>query len=143
MSKPPITQAQFVGLVQYFEAMPFAQFMGFGVKIEAAELISHLPYRPDLIGNPVLPALHGGAIGAFLELTAMAQLKLQGGASPTIKPINISVQYLRPGKPQSVFARARLNRFGRTIANLDVIAWQDTDETVIASLQAHFLTQSR
>ena len=142
MSQAPVSQAEYERLVGYFEAMPFAQYMGFSVRIEDGQLISHLPYRPDLIGNPVLPALHGGAIGAFLELAAMAQLKLLSQSSPSVKPINISVQYLRPGKPMPVFASARLNRFGRTIANLDVIAWQDSEKTIIASLQAHFLTKA-
>ena len=34
------------------------------------ELTAQLPYDEKLIGNPVLPALHGGAIGAFLEMLA-------------------------------------------------------------------------
>ncbi|HVZ29300.1 MAG TPA: PaaI family thioesterase [Asticcacaulis sp.] len=120
-------------------ATPFAHFLGVQISLAGDELTAHLPFQPHLIGNPMIPALHGGVIGAFMEITAMAQLAFSEPRHPSPKPIGVSVQYLRPGKATSTYARARLNRVGRTVANVDVSAWQEVRDEPIATLQAHFL----
>ncbi len=120
------------------DAYPFAKFIG--VELDVADIVTgRLPYAPHLIGNPFLPALHGGVIGAFMEITAMAQLARTSRLVKIPKPINVSVQYLRSGKPVDTFARATVNRVGRTIANVEAFAWQDEPDHPIATLQVHFL----
>ena len=119
--------------------MPFARFLGVRLALAGDELTAHLPYAPHLIGNPMIPALHGGVIGAFMEITAMAQLALSEKIGHLPKPINVSVQYLRSGKPVETFARAVVNRVGKTVASVEVRAWQALQGEPIATLQAHFL----
>jgi len=120
------------------EAYPFARFLG--VEFDITDIVNaKLPFAPHLIGNPMIPALHGGAIGAFMEIAAMAQLAHSGKLSKIPKSINVSVQYLRSGKPVDTFARATLNRVGRTIANVEAAAWQEDPAHPIARLQVHFL----
>jgi acyl-coenzyme A thioesterase PaaI-like protein len=122
-------------------AYPFARFLG--VELDVGEtLTTRLPFAQHLIGNPMIPALHGGAIGAFMEITAMAQLAHAEGFGKIPRPINVSVQYLRSGKPVDTFARAVVNRVGRTVANVEAVAWQDTPDHPIATLQTHFLLDS-
>ena len=121
------------------QAMPFARFLGVELELAGDELTARLPYADPLIGNPMIPALHGGVIGAFMEITAMAQLGLSEKFETPPKPINVNIQYLRSGKPVPTFARAVLNRVGRTVANVEVAAWQEHRHQPIATLQAHFL----
>jgi len=121
-------------------AMPFAAFLGISLRLAGDELTALLPFQDKLIGNPMIPALHGGVIGAFMEVTAMAQLAFSENFDHIPKPIDVTVQYLRSGKAQDTFARAVLNRVGRTVANVEVSAWQEHREQPIATLQAHFLT---
>ncbi len=123
-------------------AYPFARFLGVELDL-AQDVTTRLPFRPELIGNPMIPALHGGAIGAFLEITAMAQLAHAEKFVKIPKPINVTVQYLRSGKPVDTFASAVVNRVGRTVANVEATAWQDTPDHPIATLQAHFLLEVR
>ena len=120
-------------------AMPFAHFLGVRLDLAGDELTARLPFADPLIGNPMIPALHGGVIGAFMEITAMAQLALSEKFDPPPKPINVNIQYLRSGRPMETCARAVLNRVGRTVANVEVAAWQDHRHHPIATLQAHFL----
>lgn len=122
------------------KAIPFAGFLGMQLHACGDELTAHLPFSPHLIGNPMIPALHGGVIGAFMEMTAMAQLGMNEKFAHIPKPIDVSVQYLRSGRPVDTFARAVINRVGRTVANVEVTAWQDQKLQPIATLQAHFLT---
>jgi uncharacterized protein (TIGR00369 family) len=120
--------------------IPFAFFLGVRLDLAGDELTAHLPFASHLIGNPMIPALHGGVIGAFMEITAMAQLKLHGNFDHIPKPIDVNVQYLRSGKPLDTYARAVVKRVGRTISSVEVSAWQENRQNPIATLQAHFLT---
>lgn len=120
--------------------MPYAGFLGVRADWEGEDLIAVLPYREDLIGNVTLPAIHGGAQGAFLEIAALARLALAldvGARQPLT--IGVTIEYLRPGRPQDTFARPRIKRLGRRIANVHVEAWQDEEATPIALLQGRFL----
>jgi uncharacterized protein (TIGR00369 family) len=101
-----------------------------------------LPFQEKLIGNPILPALHGGAIGAFMELTALAQLSLAQPGRRVPKTIDITIEYLRSGRAQDTYARAILRKVGRRVANVQVEAWQDSRAQPIAGLTGHFLLRN-
>lgn len=119
--------------------IPYARFLGVDVELRGDEMTAILPYADKLIGNPLLPALHGGVIGAFMEMTALAQLAVSHHRPRQPKPIDVSIQYLRSGKPVDTFARAEVKRAGRRIASVFVEAWQEARANPIASLHGHFL----
>ncbi len=100
-------------------------------------------FHEELIGNPLLPALHGGAIGAFLELTALLQLIAEIEDSSLPKPINISIDFLRSGKPVDTFGRAVITKRGRRVANVQAEAWQEERSNPIASAHGHFLIRPK
>ena len=54
--------------------VPYARFLGIAFERRGDELTALLPFQPALIGNPLIPALHGGATAAFLEVTAIIEL---------------------------------------------------------------------
>ncbi len=131
------------GVQRLMEAIPFARFLGVtGTLDDAGRIVAHMPYAEHLIGNPRLPALHGGTIGAFLEMTAIAQL-IADMAEPGIpKTIDITIDYLRSGRPRDTFARAIVAKHGRRVANVRVEAWQDDPARPIATAHGHFLVPS-
>ena len=123
---------------------PYARFLGIRAELAGDEMTAILPYSEHLIGNPTLPAIHGGVLGAFMELTALAQLTIAGTAggerlARQPKPIDVTVEYLRSGRPTDTFARAQITRMGRRIANVRVEAWQAARAAPIAALHGHFL----
>ncbi len=126
-------------LIAALAAMPYAGLLGVAGEMMGDELITRLPFRDDLVGNTRLPALHGGAIGAFLELTALISLRVHSAQARAPLTIGVTVEYLRPGRPKETFARADFKRLGRNIANVHVEAWQDDSHTPIALLQGRFL----
>eukprot|EP01035_Chromulina_nebulosa_P055376 gene55376-75890_t len=110
----------FKALETFVERVPYARFLGLRVELAGDEMTAILPFAQHLVGNPILPALHGGVIGAFMEMTALAQLSL---ARPTLrmpKTIDITIEYLRPGRAQETYARATLRKIGRRVANVQV-----------------------
>ena len=119
--------------------MPYARFLGLQTLVSGDEVTVVMPFDDKLIGNPMLPALHGGSTAALLEMTAMAQVALSFPGPRLPRPINVTVSYLRTGRPIDVFARARISRAGRRIAHVQADAWQEERGDPIASLTAHFL----
>lgn len=122
--------------------IPFAKSLGIYPLIMGDELTLVLPYAPHIIGNPMLKALHGGAVGAFLETTALVQLSMVDAERPLSKPIGINIDYLRRGKPQDTYARAVIARKGSRVANVRVNAWQDNVASPITILHGNFLISS-
>jgi len=120
---------------------PYVQRLGVRFDGHGDELTGVLPFHETLIGNPLIPALHGGAVGAFLEITASAGLLAASELTALPKPIDVAIDYLRPGKPQDVFARAAITRQGSRVANVRVEAWQERRAAPIATLHGHFLVK--
>jgi len=130
------------GLDGFLQKVPYVRFLGMRVELAGDEMTAVLPFRQSLIGNPILPALHGGAIGAFMELTALAQLSLAAPGKRVPKTIDITIEYLRSGRAQDTYARAVLRKVGRRVANVQVEAWQDSRSQPIAGLTGHFLMRN-
>lgn len=117
---------------------PYARFLGVEA-LEDEDRTAVMRFAPHLVGNPMLPALHGGTIAAFMELTATFALAAAAPRGRSPKPVDVSVAYLRSGRPLDTFARADLRKVGRRIAYVHVLAWQDDPAAPIAELAAHFL----
>jgi acyl-coenzyme A thioesterase PaaI-like protein len=144
-------------LARLVETVPYIRFLGVEFQRMGDELTAILPYADTLIGNPALPALHGGVTGAFLEITAIIQLAwdgvwevmeagdegaeaiASGGFPPMPKTVDLTIDYLRSGLPRDAYARASVTRRGRRVANVRVEAWQDNRTRPIAAAHGHFL----
>ena len=137
--------------------VPYIQYLGISFDRRGDELTAVLAYDDKLIGNPMLPALHGGVTAAFLETCAVVSLSwstlwsdLEAGVIETDDPtsitlprlpktIDLTVDYLRSGLPRDAYARARINRSGRRYASVHVEAWQDNRNRLFAQATGHFL----
>ncbi len=119
--------------------IPYAGFLGVRAELKGDELTLVLPFGEHLVGNPMLPALHGGVVGALMELTAITQLAIASKSEKFAKTIDIGVDYLRSGKPVDTYARARVVKIGRRIANIQAEAWQNERSQPIAAMHGHFL----
>jgi uncharacterized protein (TIGR00369 family) len=118
--------------------IPYARFLGVRGELAGDEMTLILPFSNHLIGNASLPALHGGVLGAFMEMTALAQLSIAQGLSRQPRPIDVTVEYLRSGRPLECYARAEIKRLGRRVANVHVETWQEARGRPIAMLHGHF-----
>lgn len=127
---------------EILDRIPYARFIGAQVEQTASGMEFLLPFREDLVGNPALPALHGGLLGAFLELSALLRLIQESGTTGIPKPINFSVDYLRSAGPKDTHARATIFKLGARIANVHVIAWQDNEARPVVAGNGKFLLSS-
>ena len=120
-------------------AIPYAGFLGVEVDRASGQLECVLPFRREIVGNVMLPAIHGGVIGAFLELTAILRLIDESGTDKVPKPINFAIDYLRSAGPTTTRARADIFKLGRRVAVVHVIAWQDDLTRPVAAGNGKFL----
>lgn len=130
-------------LQELLESIPYVAFLGIVAQRRGDELTFVMPFKQELIGNTRLPALHGGAVGAFLETAAIVQLAFSGssadGEQRLPKTIDFSIEFLRSGRALDLFARASVAKIGRRVANVQVSAWQAERDRPIASGHGHFL----
>ena len=97
-----------------------------------------MPFHDDVVGRPGY--LHGGAIAGLLEFAAFMTLRQAlGDRIATMKPINVTVDYMRAGQPRDTFASANVERLGGRIANVEAQAWQKCRDEPIAAAQMNFL----
>ena len=164
MKQPePVTQVKRrrdLALSLIVSQVPYITFLGVSFDRHGDELTSTMAFHDDLIGNPMLPALHGGATAAFLEVTAIVGLAwaslwtdieeerlnisaVQNGKLALPKTIALTVDYLRSGLPRDAYARARVNRSGRRYASVHVEGWQDNRSRLFAQATGHFLMPQR
>ena len=137
--------------------IPYVEFLDVDFTRMGDELTGRLNFSEKLIGNPMIPALHGGVVSAFLEITAQTQLTwdlvwpqleaggeaeealLRGEFPRTPKTISLTIDYLRSGRPRDAYARAIVQKAGRRVANVRVEAWQDNRDRPIAAAHGNFL----
>lgn len=120
-------------------AVPYMRFLGMTAELAGDEMTAILPFAPHLVGNTHLPAIHGGVLGAFLEMTALCQLAVREPQRRQPRTIDVTIEYLRPGRALTTFARADVRKIGRRIANVHVEAWQESWASPVAALRGHFM----
>ena len=129
------------GFPAFSRGLPYAGFIGMDVEIEDGRPLTILRKDAGNIGNPVVPMIHGGAVGAMLEHAALMQLffELELELDHRPKIVNISIDFLRPCLLEDTFARGVIIRQGRRVANVRVDAWQSDPGRLVAAAHAHFL----
>ncbi len=118
---------------------PYADLLG--LRTERAEdgaLLWVMPFREQVVGRPGY--LHGGAIAGLLEFAALGALYDALGEEPaTVKPINVTVDFMRGGVDHDTFAGAVITRLGGRVANVEAHCWQNDRSKPIAAARMNLL----
>lgn len=118
---------------------PYAELLGLTVEPGADAPVLVMPFAGDVVGRPGF--LHGGAIGGLLEMAAVGALlqalEAEGGAK--VKPVNVTVDYMRGGREKETRAKGTVTRLGNRVANVSAVAWQDEEDRPIAAARMNFL----
>ena len=119
---------------------PYAQLLRLAVNDGEQGPTITMPWHEDVMGRPGF--LHGGAIAGLLEFAAFTGLaRAIGDSAVVMKPVTVTVDYLRGGTPRDTFAAAVIERLGNRIANVDAFAWQRDRAKPIASARINFLLE--
>ncbi len=126
-------------LQQWLRKVPYAAYLGIRAEVHGNEILFILPEDEKLTGNPILPAIHGGVVGAFMEQAAAFHLVAKMTEPALPKVINFSLDYLRPCRLRETYAQCVVTRQGRQVANVSITAWQEQSDRPNAIARAHFL----
>ncbi|MDF0487005.1 PaaI family thioesterase [Sphingomonas sp. H39-1-10] len=118
--------------------LPYAHALG-ATPVAGDPTLLTLPFANAVVGRPGF--LHGGAIGGFLEVASIVALRHALGieSDARIKPINLTVDFMRGGRDKPTFARGVVTRLGTRVANVDATAWQDDPARPIAAARMNYL----
>jgi uncharacterized protein (TIGR00369 family) len=121
------------------ELIPFNRFLG--VKLTAmrkgfARL--EIPFRDDLVGDPMRPALHGGVLSALGDAAGGAAVwASMDDDNARISTIDLRIDYLRPARLATLVAEAVVVRVGNRVGVADVRLFNDdTEADTVATVKA-------
>lgn len=122
---------------------PYARLLGLSVAPGDDPTLIVMPFGEAIVGRPGF--LHGGAIGGLLEMAAIVALWKalddEGDDQPRarIKPINVTIDYMRGGRDKPTYGRAAVTRLGKRVANVEALAWQDDPTKPISAARMNYL----
>ena len=119
---------------------PYAQLLGLTAERDGdGAPVLVMPFGVDVLGRPGF--LHGGAIGGLMEMAAIVALHdaLEGEGGGKIKPINVTVDFMRGGRDKPTRSRGIVTRLGTRVANVEATAWQDDPAKPIAAARMNYL----
>ena len=119
---------------------PYAQLLDLRAdQDEDGQPLFVMPFGDDVTGRPGF--LHGGAIAGLLEFAALGTLYDVLEEGVTVKPINVSVDFMRGGVEHDTFAAAVITRLGNRVANVEAHAWQQDREKPIAAARMNLMVR--
>lgn len=118
---------------------PYADLLGATLEWDGGAPVLVMPFGDDVLGRPGF--VHGGALAGLLEVAAIAALRhaLESEGGGRIKPVNVTVDFMRGGREKATRAAGIITRLGTRVANVEATAWQDDRAKPIAAARMNYL----
>lgn len=102
--------------------IPFNKFLGIQCAAFGAGFVRlELPWRDEFIGDPLRPAMHGGVMSTMADVAGgIAVWSSLADLNARVSTIDLRIDYLRPGKLETLVAEGRVVRQGNRVAVVDV-----------------------
>lgn len=121
---------------------PYHQWLGVElVSVATRRVVLRLPFREEFVGNPMIPAYHGGITAALVDLAGgvalFSELRVP---TPTI---DMRVNYLRPALGgKALIAEAVIRSLGETVAHVETLV-RDEDGREVATGAAVYTVKDK
>ena len=120
----------------FLKESPIAGWLGLGYTAANGARHYTLRFNETHIGNPMIRALHGGVISAFLETAMQADLvgRLSDETGPFIgfRSISFDIDFLTSSKAADMTAAVQIERLGSRLAFLSAVGWQGDVQKPVA-----------
>lgn len=121
---------------------PFHKWLGVtAVDVGPGHAVLRIPPNPEFVGNPFIPAVHGGIVAALIDLAGGAAVFVDlRFPTPTI---DMRVDYIRPAYAgKALLADARVKSLGKTVAFVDIEV-KDEDGRLVATGRCLYSVKDR
>lgn len=107
------------------ELIPFNKLIGIQlVEIKEGFAKLRVPFKDELVGNPMVRALHGGLIATVMDTAGgAAGMTTLTSFEDRFSTIDIRVDYLRPGQEKDLIVEGKINRSGNRIIATSMVAY--------------------
>ena len=115
------------------DAIPFNKLLGIEVELARKGYVRlRVDYRHEFIGNPLIPALHGGFLAAVLDVAGgAAALTTLSKVTDRISTVDMRIDYIRFGMEKDIIAEGHVLRTGNRIVVTEMsIRHEDDDDTL-------------
>ena|SRR5688500_9275332 len=119
-----IDPAEILRLVE--QAIPFNRHLGMrGESVDHGRCVIRLPVRPEFVGDPRRPALHGGVVSTLIDTAGgLAAWSALSGLE-SLSTVDMRVDFLEPaGLAGDLRADAELVRKGNRVCHVRVTVTQ-------------------
>lgn len=138
MSRKPDPSVGTERVARILSDMPYARQIGACLDASGEDgIVLRLPFLQRLVGNPRSSTFHGGVIGSFMQITALAAIFAELGEGRPPRFIDFSTDFLSRAGPSDLFARCRFERIGRRVAAVNIRCWQTEESAPVAVARAH------
>lgn len=115
------------------DEIPFNRVLGLRVRDVAHGMaVLEIPFRAELIGDRERPALHGGVVSALADTCGGAAVWTAVGPHDRVSTIDLRVDYLRPGRAETLVASGHVLRVGNRVGVVNIVVTHDGDPQPIA-----------
>ena len=121
------------------DRFPYARHLGLQAQQHDEGMVVALPYRESFIGNFMLPALHGGVLGAVIEIPARAAAQNADEDARCTRIVDSNINYLRSARAVTTFAKASIVRQGGRTSLIEVTCWQENKNRPVTSGRVQLL----
>jgi uncharacterized protein (TIGR00369 family) len=104
------------------ELIPFNRYLGMRIlEMDRGHVRIEVPFREELIGDPLRRAIHGGVLSATADAAGGAAVwSLLEEPRARVSTIDMRIDYLRPGRPETLVVEASVVRLGRRVGVTDM-----------------------
>ena len=129
---------------QFSAEIPFQKAIGTRIDLlERGRCRLSLPWKEELVGNPITGVVHGGVITTLLDSASGMSVFSIIPKVMQIATLDLRIDYLRPAAPhRDICAEAECYRLSRSVAFVRGRAFQDSGEEIASSLATFMLESS-
>jgi len=99
------------------QEVPFNRHLGIRVlEIQEGFVKVMVPFRPEFIGDPRRPALHGGVLSAVMDACGGFAVWTFFAIQDLISTVDMRVDYLRPAPPEDFIVESKVVRNGNRVS---------------------------
>jgi uncharacterized protein (TIGR00369 family) len=105
-------------VIHFYETnVAFNRWLGMRVEeVGGCRCVMRVPFRPELVGDPFRPALHGGVTATLADAAGgLAVFDAIGTLEGRVSTIDLRVDYYRPGELKDLLAEATIVNLGQRV----------------------------
>ena len=125
-------------LADVMQIAPFHRWLGLKIVQQSSDQLElEMPWRDELVSNPVIGAVHGGILASLIDLTGLYAIIAAGGVARAT--VDLRVDYHRAATNGPLRAIGQVVKLGKTISTADTRILDD-DDRLVASGRGTYLS---